>query len=219
MSNLEWFERVYTNLEDKLHDACELMEELIESGYLSISSSEGEKHPSIHVEYSIPDLDFEEVITIYFDPYNQEFYFLEEDDELEVRVMLKSLDDIVGYIHHTIHDSVSHEVAAEDDEFPFFKTDSEPDTPKSLSEDFAPQNINWLTKEVATTENSFDVPFKHSTVVSYRLGMMESQFILVRFDTVYVDGKKVSKQGAIFPFEKGDELVIQNLLNTSLYKG
>lgn len=222
LNNLEWFNRVYTNLEDELYEACDLIEAMIENELFAVSSSEGEKHPSIHVKYSIPGLDYEgEQITIYFDPYNQEFYFNKADEELEVRVMLKTLDDIVEYIHHSVHESYIEASTEEktEDQFPSFQFAGGNQEPSNLNGGLYPNDIKWLTEEIVTTEGAFGEPIKN--IISYRIGKIEqiNQFVLVRFDTTFVNGQKASKQGAIFPFNKGDEFVIQNLLNAPLHNG
>jgi hypothetical protein len=215
LHNLDWFQRVYTNLEDELYEACELMQELIDTGNLTITSSEGEKHPTIKVNYSIEQLDYEaEPIIIYFDPYNQEFYSVLPDKEAEVRLMLPTLQDIVELIHLIIHENFSNILTSEEQEDSIF-----PESPAVRGNDLSDDDIEWLSDEMVTSEQSFDKPTKHTKVVSYRLGILKpmNQMILIRFETTYVNQQKVSKQGAMLPFTKNDVFVIQNLLNHSLF--
>lgn len=221
LNNLDWFDRVYTNLEDELYETCDIMKELIENGCLSITSSEAEKHPSIHVDYSYDDLEYDgETITIYFDPYNQEFYAMESDEQVEIRVMFKTLDDIINFIHHSIHEACFDGLIGDGEEkFPFFHSEEGHKQAVSVDEGLTPNEIKWLTEEIVTAEETFNEPTEHVNIVSYRLGKAEpdNQLLLVRFDTIFVNGQQVSKQGAVFPFNKSDVIVIQKLLNASIY--
>lgn len=221
MTNLDWFERVTKNLESKLYDECNILEMLIDSNTLDISSSTAEKHPTISIDCKFPFEMEPESINLHFDPYNQEFYSNVETEEFEVRVILKNFDEIINFIHQEVHKmAISQVHEFEDmigDNIPNFGAAELFNQIFGAGEEFSVgqeinnEDIKWFPENVVTHIVEDD---QRKRVSSIRLGDLpiSKERVLAQFETIYINDEITSEHAALFPFKLEHSSIIQNLL-------
>lgn len=106
MYSLEWLNRVYENVEERLYGRCGLLDKLLEDDVLKFELDETPKHPVIKVSLDIEEFDNELVaLAIHFDPFNQEFYLVVPDEEYEIRVVIKDTEQLLDHIHSAVHET------------------------------------------------------------------------------------------------------------------
>lgn len=159
--NLDWFNRVFTQLEDdstfEVDGGYRLYEVLNDS--VIFKKDIGHKHPIIEL------YDLDEAFTIAhicFDPYNQEFYLQFDEEELggKVHLIFDSFDDIKGFFIGAWNKIISHEDEEELEEYDFF--DEEHESEDFLDNDYGnldPENkiYNHLTAMFLQHNNNVDM--------------------------------------------------------------
>lgn len=243
MMNLDWYERVIGNLAQELHDACELAEELILAGQLQIHTSKLDKHPTISVVVSFTNGQYyEEPFVIHFDPYNQEFYAVVPEENVELRLMLRNTEEIVDFMHDQIHIAeMAHRTSEalldsdgnETEVFNHFmgmvesfangdsshghdkEYEFEDGSPEGLFfEQLANKEIEWFPKDIVTEAINKDDE-KLQKVTSIRIGQFvnSDNYVLGRINSVIIDGKLDSEQGELFPFDKNEIAAFKEIFN------
>lgn len=99
--SLEWFDRVTGELQEHLESICEKFDQ---TGHMTIDRSA--KHPRIEFFVETDQDEREYFCTLFFDPYNSEFYVETFDVDLEQpsRTILADIDDIVDAVHESFHE-------------------------------------------------------------------------------------------------------------------
>lgn len=217
MTNLNWYERVVENLAQELYGVCELTDGLITTGNLQINTSKIEKHPTISVVVSFDEGEyFVEPIIIHFDPYNQEFYTLSLEDEEEVRIMLRTSDEIIDFIHNQIHD---FQLSFNPDE-PFINTgqffDGNGLIPGGLfHEQLAGSAIEWFPNYVVTESfTKDDENLQQATTIRIGQFLGTETYVLGRVKSVMINGNLDSEYCELFPFEKSEIAVLKEVFKT-----
>ena len=104
--SMEWFNRVTGELEDNLNSICEKYDQ---TGHMTIE--QGAKHPRIEFFVESEESDRDYFCTLFYDPYNEEFYVESFDLSLEqpARIILSDIKDIVDAVHESFHDFMNDE--------------------------------------------------------------------------------------------------------------
>ncbi|OCA81949.1 hypothetical protein [Pseudobacillus wudalianchiensis] len=158
--SLEWFDRVSEELQDHLESICEKYDEV---GHMTIDRAA--KHPRIEFFVETSEDESEYFCSLYFDPYNEEFYVktLELDLEQMSKTVLPDIEDIIDEVHESFHEFMEGGSGwDDDDEFEFeFEANEEVD------EVFDQIDVEWSTPEVTAYAHEDEVE------VTYQFGVIE----------------------------------------------
>ncbi|KMY53900.1 hypothetical protein AC623_07925 [Bacillus sp. FJAT-27231] len=158
--SLEWFDRVSEELQDHLESICEKYDEV---GHMTIDRAA--KHPRIEFFVETSEDEGEYFCSLYFDPYNEEFYVktLELDLEQMSKTVLPDIEDIIDEVHESFHEFMEGGSGwDDDDEFEFeFEANEEVD------EVFDQIDVEWSTPEVTAYAHEDEVE------VTYQFGVIE----------------------------------------------
>lgn len=235
MANLEWFSRLSKNLLNELDNTCELMSELISEDKLSIETSQIEKDPTLSVTFLVTEDDEDEkTLLLHFDPLKQEFYTHGPEVPFETRMILKTAEDVVEYIHQGIHvaqamllENEAHEEDNENsgipssenigEEFLNFLSSLGKKVIKNLSGNDVPEknnvtNIEWQQNKVVSTVEANDTDLK--TVTSVGIGRLNNSETIVVGKTVkFYNGDKLDgERGSILPLSKDELVALKELI-------
>lgn len=212
--SMEWFDRVVGELQDHLESICEKYDQ---EGQMAVER--GSKHPRIEFFVDYEDGEREYFYTLFFDPYNEEFYTEKIDDELEqpARVILSDIDDIVDAVHEGFHDYINDDendvdvvYATEDDDTLYVDSyedgeivemdDDEiymaeiVDTDDILEE----IEVEWETPEVTAFHKDDEVE------VTYQFGVVQEtgDGVLRRINRLWTEDDELVKDETNFIFTK-----------------
>ena len=155
MMSIEWFDRVSGELQEHLESICEKYDQV---GHMSIDR--GAKHPRIEFFVETEDDDRDYFCTLFFDPYNGDFYIETFDFEYEQtsRMILSDIEDIIDAVHESFHIYMNDD----DDEEDVLLDDT------VIQEDsiFEEIDVEWETPEVTafTYENEVEVTYQFGVV-------------------------------------------------------
>jgi hypothetical protein len=202
---LDWFDRVTEELQDNLESICEKYDQI---GHMSIDK--GAKHPRIEFYVELEDLEREYFCTLFFDPFNNEFYIESYDLDLDLtsRTILEDIEDIIDAVHESFHDYINDDdyVSAYeytddtyDDEF----VDDDYDDDDEY--EYETLEVDWETPEVtAYIDETEDVE------ITYKFGVIQEtgDGILQRINRVKTDKDDLIKDEFNFIFSKDEASTI-----------
>ncbi|MEC5422552.1 hypothetical protein QGM71_03475 [Virgibacillus sp. C22-A2] len=197
--DLEWFDRVCSELGDSLDSICS---KYGENGNMSIVR--GAKHPRIDFFTDSEAVDREYFCTILFDPYNEEFYIQSFEPELghESKVVLDDIEDIIDAVHESFHiymedDLIESEIIEVETNF----HDSDEMEEELLVEDI---DIQWETPEVTAYFQENEVE------VSYQFGVVQEtgDGVLKRTNRIWTEDEDLLKDETSFMFSKEEASTI-----------
>ncbi|MDM5211026.1 hypothetical protein ACDZ29_04535 [Peribacillus sp. RS7] len=160
--SLEWFDRVSGELQDHLKSICEKYDR---NGSMIVER--GSKHPRIEFYTELDDDERDYFSTLFFDPYNEEFYMESFDPDLGQisKVILSDIEDIVDAVHESFHNYLE-----EDDNDYEFELDDEYDesydTDGGEESDVYEIDVDWETPEVTAyiQDNEVEVTYQFGIV-------------------------------------------------------
>lgn len=194
--SLEWFDRVCEELQEHLESICE---DYDESGHMTIDRSA--KHPRIEFFVEVDDGERDYFCTLFFDPYNEEFYLESFDVDLEQpsRAILIDIEDIIDIVHESFHGFINGEDEEEvvEDEL----ESGEYYIGESLSEEsdlIEEVDVDWLTPEVTAFSHKDEVE------VTYQFGKIEEtgDGVLRRINRIWTVDDELIKDETNFIFSK-----------------
>jgi hypothetical protein len=214
--SMEWFDRVTGELQDHLESICE---DYDQTGHMSIDRSA--KHPRIEFFVETEDGERAYFSSLFFDPYNEEFYVETFDAELEqpARTILSDIDDIVDAVHDNFHDFIANETEyyeedeeddgeAEvvfetdyDDEDEYYVGETDENTEDDLLEEI---DVEWETPEVTAFLKEEEVE------VSYQFGIVSEtgDGVLRRVNRIWTEDDELLKDESNFIFTKEEASTI-----------
>lgn len=185
---VEWFDRVSSELQDHLESICEKYDEV---GHMSIEK--GAKHPRIEFFLETEDDDREYFCTLFFDPYNNEFYMESVDLYLEQhsRTILEDIEDIIDAVHESFHDYLN-----DDDDVP----------DEELIEEV---EVEWETPEVTAY-----IDKEEEIEITYKFGIIQEtgDGILQRINRIKTDEDELIKDEFNFIFSKEEANTIISMI-------
>lgn len=198
--SLEWFDRVSGELQDHLESICDKYDQV---GHISIDR--GAKHPRIEffVETETDENGREYFCTLFFDPYNEEFYMETFDFNLEQtsRIILSDIEDIVDAVHDTFHDYMNGDGTDEaEDEDEYFMIEDE----SAEEEIFEEIDVDWTTPEVTAYTHKDEVE------VTYQFGIVQDtgDGILRRVNRIVAANDDLIEDESHFIFSKEEASTI-----------
>ncbi len=188
---MEWFDRVSSELQDHLESICEKYDQ---EGNMSIDR--GAKHPRIEFFIETEDDDREYFCTLFFDPYNEEFYFETFDFEYEqtTRTILADIEEIIEAVHDSFHVYINDVV---DDEFDGVIDEEETDI-------FEEIDVEWETPEVTA------FIYEDEVEVTYQFGIVQEtgDGVLRRVNRIKTEDDDLIKDETNFIFSKEEASTI-----------
>ncbi|XQY90211.1 hypothetical protein ACNRWW_11715 [Metabacillus sp. HB246100] len=176
--NLDWFDRVSSELQNHLESICENYDEV---GQMSIERAA--KHPRMEFYVELDDEERDYFYTLFYDPYNEEFYFESFDFTLEqtTRAILGDIEDIIDAVNESFH----HYMNA-DEEF------------EENSDLFEQIDVEWETPEVTAFIHEDEVE------VTYQFGIVEEtgDGVLKRINRIKTNNGDMLKDETNFIFSK-----------------
>ncbi|MCM3440610.1 hypothetical protein AB3Z07_15635 [Metabacillus halosaccharovorans] len=189
--SMEWFDRVSSELQDHLESICEKYDQ---EGNMSIDR--GAKHPRIEFFIETEDDDREYFCTLFFDPYNEEFYFETFDFEYEqtTRTILADIEEIIEAVHDSFHVYINDVV---DDEFDGVIDEEETDI-------FEEIDVEWETPEVTA------FIYEDEVEVTYQFGIVQEtgDGVLRRVNRIKTEDDDLIKDETNFIFSKEEASTI-----------
>ncbi|APH04774.1 hypothetical protein [Bacillus weihaiensis] len=176
--NLDWFDRVSSELQNHLESICENYDEV---GQMSIERAA--KHPRMEFYVELDDEEREYFYTLFYDPYNEEFYFESFDFNLEqtTRAILGDIEDIIDAVHESFHHYMNADEEFEED-----------------SDLFEQIDVEWETPEVTAFIHEDEVE------VTYQFGIVEEtgDGVLRRINRIKTNNGDMLKDETNFIFSK-----------------
>ncbi|KHF39977.1 hypothetical protein [Halalkalibacter okhensis] len=194
---LDWFDRVSAELQDDLESICEKYDQI---GHMSIDK--GAKHPRIEFFVETEENDREYFCTLFFDPFNNEFYIESFDLDLDLssRTMLEDIDDIIDAVHESFHDFMEDEDYVSAFEYEYADQDDD-----YIDDDYETLEVDWETPEVtAYIDENEDVE------ITYKFGVIQEtgDGILQRTNRVKTQDNELIKDEFNFIFSKDEASTI-----------
>ncbi|PMC39175.1 hypothetical protein CJ195_04355 [Bacillus sp. UMB0899] len=187
--SMEWFDRVSSELQEHLESICEKYDQ---EGHMSIDR--GAKHPRIEFFIETEDDDREYFCTLFFDPFNEEFYLETFDFEYEqtTRTILADIEDIIEAIHESFH-MYQNDEDFEDDEYDEEDTD--------ILEEI---DVEWETPEVTA------FIYEDEVEVTYQFGVVQEtgDGVLRRINRIKTEDDDLIKDETNFIFSKEEASTI-----------
>ncbi|WP_227938243.1 hypothetical protein [Alkalihalobacillus deserti] len=202
---LDWFDRVTEELQDDLESICDKYDQI---GHMSIDK--GAKHPRIEFFVELEDLEREYFCTLFYDPFNNEFYIESFDLDLDLtsRTILEDIEDIIDAVHESFHDFINdedddYEAAIEysDEEF----NDVYDIDVLTEDDEFETLEVDWETPEVtAYIDETEDLE------ITYKFGVIPEtgDGILQRINRVKTEDDDIIKDEFNFIFSKDEASTI-----------
>ncbi|HZH58592.1 MAG TPA: hypothetical protein VEY70_03235 [Metabacillus sp.] len=192
--SMEWFDRVSSELQEHLESICEKYDQ---EGQMSIDR--GAKHPRIEFFVETEDDDREYFCTLFFDPYNEEFYIETFDLEYEQtsRTILTDIEDIIEAVHESFHMYINDE-EFEDEEFEDEEYDEEEG---NILEEI---DVEWETPEVTA------FMYEDEVEVTYQFGIVQEtgDGVLRRVNRIKTENDDMIKDETNFIFSKEEASTI-----------
>ncbi len=189
---MEWFDRVSSELQDHLESICDKYDQ---EGNMSIDR--GAKHPRIEFFIETEDDDREYFCTLFFDPYNEEFYFETFDFEYEqtTRTILADIEEIIEAVHESFHVYINDEL---DEEFADDVIDEEE------TDIFEEIDVEWETPEVTA------FIYEDEVEVTYQFGIVQEtgDGVLRRVNRIKTEDDDLIKDETNFIFSKEEASTI-----------
>ncbi|WP_226527388.1 hypothetical protein [Metabacillus niabensis] len=190
--SMEWFDRVSSELQDHLESICEKYDQ---EGNMSIDR--GAKHPRIEFFIETEDDDREYFCTLFFDPYNEEFYFETFDFEYEqtTRTILADIEEIIEAVHESFHEYINDEVEEE------FDDDVIDEDETDIFEEI---DVEWETPEVTA------FIYEDEVEVTYQFGIVQEtgDGVLRRVNRIKTEEDDLIKDETNFIFSKEEASTI-----------
>lgn len=189
---MEWFDRVSSELQDHLESICEKYDQ---EGNMSIDR--GAKHPRIEFFIETDDDDREYFCTLFFDPYNEEFYFETFDFEYEqtTRTILADIEEIIEAVHESFHVYINDEVEDEIDD------DGLDEEETDIFEEI---DVEWEIPEVTA------FIYEDEVEVTYQFGIVQEtgDGVLRRVNRIKTEDDDLIKDETNFIFSKEEASTI-----------
>lgn len=215
--SLEWFDRVTGELQEHLESICEKYDQ---TGHMTIDRSA--KHPRIEFYVETDTDEREYFCTLFFDPYNSEFYVETFDVELEQpsRTILADIDDIVDAVHESFHEFLNDDntevfYVDEDnhiDEEYYALDDAESDEDEYYVGEIIEEDgdlieeidVEWETPEVTAFQKGDEVE------VTYQFGIVTDtgDGVLRRINRIWTEDDELVKDESNFIFTKEEASTI-----------
>ncbi|WP_428911495.1 hypothetical protein [Niallia sp. Krafla_26] len=201
--NLEWFDRVCGELQDSLESICDKYDE---NGGMSIER--GAKHPRIDFFVDSEDTVREYFCSLYFDPYNEEFYIESVDPELgfSSKVILDDIEDIIDAVHESFHyymedDYYEEDLDVEDD----YDSNSEIVDDDLILEEV---DVEWETPEITAFYKEDEVE------ITYQFGIVQEtgDGVLKRVNRVRTEDDDLLRDETNFIFSREEASTIISLI-------
>jgi hypothetical protein len=197
---LDWFDRVSAELQDDLESICEQYDQI---GHMSIDK--GAKHPRIEFFVESEENDREYFCTLFFDPFNNEFYIESFDLDLDLssRTILEDIDDIIDAVHESFHEFMEDEDYVSAYEYEY--DDQDEDYIDSGEDEYETLEVDWETPEVtAYIDENEDVE------ITYKFGVIQEtgDGILQRTNRVKTEDDELIKDEFNFIFSKEEASTI-----------
>jgi len=190
--SMEWFDRVSSELQDHLESICEKYDQ---EGNMSIDR--GAKHPRIEFFIETDDDDREYFCTLFFDPYNEEFYFETFDFEYEqtTRTILADIEEIIEAVHESFHVYINDEVEDEIDD------DGLDEEETDIFEEI---DVEWEIPEVTA------FIYEDEVEVTYQFGIVQEtgDGVLRRVNRIKTEDDDLIKDETNFIFSKEEASTI-----------
>jgi len=212
LSNLEWLSRIEQAIRISLPEVSAKFDDY----EIRLTVNTTKKHPSLSF-YTEMDTIIYEFCTIHFDPVNQELYsyYLNEDFELNSKILFTELEEIIDFIYDAFFDFLDH--VDEDDENVQAESSEENEQLESelpYSEiDVIEENIQWISNdkhlEIEQNWNGGD----HFTIL-LKLGVNteNGDGLLYRSVIFEEDGNEVQETN-FFSFKEEEAEYVIDLLN------
>lgn len=215
--SLEWFDRVTGELQEHLESICEKFDQ---TGHMTIDRSA--KHPRIEFFVETDQDEREYFCTLFFDPYNSEFYVETFDVDLEQpsRTILADIDDIVDAVHESFHEFLNDDDTevyyvdedtnldeqyialdgAENDEDEYYVGEVIEED-RDLIEEI---DVEWETPEVTAFQKEDEVE------VTYQFGVVTDtgDGVLRRINRIWTEDDELVKDESNFIFTKEEASTI-----------
>ncbi|CDO02926.1 hypothetical protein BN988_01407 [Oceanobacillus picturae] len=194
--HLEWFDRVCEELQESLNSICEKYDE---NGRMSIER--GAKHPRLDFFTYSGEEDIDYFCTLFFDPYNEEFYIQTIDPEygLTSKVVLEDIDDIMDAVHESFHEYIEADFIETEDSG--YIMDDEEETDEIYFEEI---DVEWETPEVTAYYDEDEVE------ISYQFGVVgeTGDGVLKRTNRIWTKDDDLIKDESHFIFSKDEASTI-----------
>lgn len=212
--NLEWFDRVSGELQEHLESICEKYDRV---GQMNIDR--GAKHPRLEFYVETEDQERDFFCTLFYDPYNDEFYLESYDIDYgqTLKVILPDIEDIIDAVHESLHDYLSMDeidfyeadeydndhidyiVDDEDEDGPVHYVVDDYDYEDQAEEDiFEEIEVEWETPEVTAFIHGDEVE------VTYQFGIITEtgDGVLKRLNRIITEDNELIKDESHFIFSK-----------------
>ncbi|WP_071461153.1 hypothetical protein [Bacillus massilinigeriensis] len=205
--SLEWFDRVTAELQENLQSICDKYDQ---AGQMQVEKSS--KHPRIEFFVEINGDEREYFFTLFFDPYNEEFYMETYDFDYEqpARTILTDIEDILDAIHESFHEYLDADLEDEyDNENDAFSAESDGEDSQDDAEDYLKSvDVEWETPEVTA------VMYEDEVEVSYRFGILveTGDGVLQRVNRIWTEDDELIKDETNFIFCKEEAGTIISLI-------
>jgi hypothetical protein len=194
--SIEWFDRVSGELQEHLESICDKYDQV---GHMSIDR--GAKHPRIEFFVETEDDDRDYFCTLFFDPYNEDFYIETFDFEYEQtsRTILSDIEDIVDAVHENFHHYMNDDY--EDDEDLFVEDELEDNEEADIFEEI---DVEWETPEVTAFK------YEDEVEVTYQFGIVQEtgDGVLRRLNRIKTTDDDLIKDETNFIFSKEEASTI-----------
>ncbi|MBO0998416.1 hypothetical protein IOC57_11740 [Bacillus sp. SD075] len=190
--SLEWFDRVSGELQDHLKSICEKYDR---NGSMIVER--GSKHPRIEFYTELDDNERDYFSTLFFDPYNEEFYMESFEPDLGQisKVILSDIEDIVDAVHESFHNYLEEDDTDYEDDL---------DDPDGEVSDIYEIDVDWETPEVTAYIQDDEVE------VTYQFGIVQEtgDGVLKRINRIRTADDDLIKDETNFIFSKEEASTI-----------
>ncbi|MFJ8066624.1 hypothetical protein ACIQYS_18685 [Psychrobacillus sp. NPDC096426] len=201
--SMEWFNRVASELQEQLESICE---EYDKRGHMSINQAS--KHPRIEffVETDIDEREY--FFTLFFDPYNEEFYEESFDTILQqpTRIILDDIMDIIEAVHERFHESMD-----DDDDYYDLEEEYEVLDGEITLEEI---DVEWETPEVT----AFYIEDKIEVTYQFGIDSANGDGVLRRVNRIWTEDSEFFEDESNFSFKKEEGSTIIAMIASHLDK-
>jgi hypothetical protein len=205
LMSLEWFDRVSGELQDHLKSICEKYDR---NGSMIVER--GSKHPRIEFYTELEDDERDYFSSLFFDPYNEEFYMESFDPDLGQisKVILSDIEDIIDAVHESFHNYLEED--EDDDDYDYaYEMDMDDDNddlydPDGENSDIYEIDVDWETPEVTAYIQDNEVE------VTYQFGIVQEtgDGVLKRINRIRTADDDLIKDETNFIFSKEEASTI-----------
>ncbi len=203
LMSLEWFDRVSGELQDHLKSICEKYDR---NGSMIVER--GSKHPRIEFYTELEDDERDYFSSLFFDPYNEEFYMESFDPDLGQisKVILTDIEDIIDAVHESFHNYLEDEDEDEDYDYAYEMDmdDENDDLYDPDGDDIYEIDVDWETPEVTAYIQDNEVE------VTYQFGIVQEtgDGVLKRINRIRTADDDLIKDETNFIFSKEEASTI-----------